>query len=158
MTTKPRTSTERAFSTTVDAFMELSGVYLDCTEQLTHSTLAVSRAAFEECVAATRHAAVARRATEPAGLPLALGQSLMEKALAYTREGYETVTKAQLESARIIREQFATSAVQFPVADEWKGGLDLFTRALRDFSGRAAAAFNDAGEVARKTPNLNKAA
>ncbi|WP_407277955.1 phasin family protein [Aromatoleum evansii] len=162
MTTKPHTSIERSFANTVDAFMASSRVYLDCTEHLTRSTLAVSRAALEECVAATKAAASGKPAADPAGLPLALGQSLLEKTLALAKDSYETVTAAQLESARLLGYQLAIPAMTFPAPEAWKGAFNLFERSLRDLSAAAVGSFGEAGEAwtssVAKYRHLNKAA
>lgn len=162
MTTKPHTSIDRSFSTTVDAFMALSGVYLDCTARLTHGTLALSRAALEECVAATKAAATGKPAADPAALPLALGQSLLEKSLAFARDSYEAVTTAQMESARLLGYQLAVPAMAFPMPEGWKGAFNLFERTMRDLSATAAGSFGETGDYwaasVAKSRQLYKAA
>lgn len=162
MTTKPHASIERSFSNTVDAFMAMSGIYLDCTERLTHSALAVSRAALEECVAATKAAATGKPAADPAALPLALGQSLLERSLAFARDSYEAVTTAQVESARLLGYQLAVPAMALPMPEDWKGAFNLFERTMRELSATAAGSFGEAGDVrtsyVAKNRHLNKAA
>ncbi|NMF87242.1 phasin family protein [Aromatoleum petrolei] len=162
MTTKPHTSIERSFANTVDAFMASSRVYLDCTEHLTCSTFAVSRAAFEECVAATKAAASGKPSVDPAALPLALGQSLLEKSLAYAKDSYETVAAAQVEAARLLGNQLAVPAMALPTPEAWKGAFSLFERTLRDLSAAAAGSFGEAGDAwtssVAKYRHLNKAA
>lgn len=162
MTTKPHTSIERSFTNTVDAFMALSGVYLDCTERLTQSTLAVSREALKECVAATKAAATGKPAADPSALPMALGQSLFEKTLAYAKDSYEAVSTAQVESARVLGSQLAFPAVAFPMPEDWKGAFNLFERTLRDLSATAAGSFAETGDSwaasVAKSRQQNKAA
>ena len=162
MSTKAHSGIERSFSNTVDAFMALSSVYLDCAERLAHSSLTVSRAALEECVTATKAAATGKPATDPAALPLALGQSLAEKSLAFARDSYETVTAAQVESARVLGYQLAVPAMAFPNSEDWKGAFTLFERTLRDLSATAAGSFGRTADswasTVAKTRHLNKAA
>ncbi|BAL25004.1 phasin family protein [Azoarcus sp. KH32C] len=142
----------------IDTFLALSEVYLDCIEHLAESTIAVYRAAIEEGVGAMRATAVRSGAPDPAAVPAALGQSLLEKALAYTRDSYETVTNAQLESAQILGRQFATPAIYMPLSNELKGTFDMFTRRFRDFSMTAEGAVAEAANRAGASSRLNKTA
>lgn len=161
MITQPHAGIERSFSNGIDAFMASSRVYLDCTEHLTQSTLALSRAAFEEFVAMTK-AAASGKPGDPAALPLALGQSLMEKSLAYARDSYETVAAAQIEAARLLGNQLAVPTMALPTPEVWKGAFSLFERTLRDLSVAAAGSLDDAGKAwtssAGKYRRQNKAA
>ncbi|HJV24718.1 MAG TPA: phasin family protein [Aromatoleum sp.] len=137
MSPTPHMSTERRINLQgIDAFLALSQVYLDCVEHLAESTVAVSRAAVDDCVAAAKASVSGNAVTVPA----AVGQSLIEKALAYSRDSYETVTNAQVQSAQILGRQFGMPAVQLPFSDEWKGAFDAFTKPWRDISRTAESA------------------
>lgn len=163
MSTKPHTSNERAFAHATDAFMALSEIYLDSVERLSSSTLAVARAGLEDVAAATKTASAMNGSADPASFPAVLTQSLLERALAYTRDSYETVAKAQLEAAQVIQRQFSASAMYLPVAEDWKGAIEMFSRGLRELSTGAAASFEDARYAAGMSregaaPKYHKAA
>lgn len=154
-----RISTERRGNLQgIDTFLALSRVHLDCIEHLAESTIAISRAAIEECAAAAKATTSRSGAPDTAAVPAALGQSLLEKALAYTRDSYETVTNAQLESAQVLRRQFAVPAIYVPLSDELKGAFDVFTRRFRDFSVTAQGAVAEAANRAEASSRLNKTA
>lgn len=158
MTSKLNTVDLNAFAKATEAFVALSGVYLDCTAQLSNNAIALTREALQECVATTKHAGIAKTAVDPVTLPFNLARSLLEKTLASTRDGYEALMKAQLESARIIGGQVATSAMAFPDTNEWKDAANMFSRAFRDFSAQAGTAFSEAGMSAHKTAYPSRAA
>ena len=154
MPTKPYPPSERAYLHAIDAFVDLSRIYLDCAEHLTQSTLALSREALEQCAAASKSAAAGKGAS----IPAVVTNSLLEKMLAYTKDGFETVTNAQMESAHIIGQQFSVPVDLVPVPPEWKGAFDQLTRNFRDFSTRATATFVEASDAARTARHGNKAA
>ena len=153
----PRISTEKRMNLQgIDAFLALSQVYLDCAEHLAQNTVAVSRGAIEECAVAAKVIAAGNAAADVAPLPAGLSHSLLEKAFAYTRDSYETITSAQLQSAQILGQQFGMPAIGLPFSNDWKGAFDMFAQPFRDLSTTAEAVVAEAAGRARASSSMTK--
>lgn len=143
MSTQSDLSRARDFTQATEVFLALSSIYLDRTEQLSRAGLTFTRAALEDCVTASRAAGAAKRPGDPAALPFALGQSLLEHALTYGRDAFACVTGAQVEAATLLGQKFALPGAHFPVPGDWAAAVEMYSRGFRDLSAGAVASFAD---------------
>jgi phasin family protein len=127
----------------IDAFMAFSRIYLATTERLAASVLSNARHALDECVTASATANSTDRAAAPL-LPLALSKSMLERALAYSRDTYEIVTRGHMEAAQLVTQQFVSRAFLRPdfrvaLPPDWSEAFNIFAQGERNLAAMMAA-------------------
>lgn len=136
-------SPQGAFTDATNAFVALSRVYLECTAQLSQTAIVFSRETVQHCLSTSAAMTETPDGAAPLTAPFHLARSLMDNAVASTRDGYEAVLKAQRESARIISSLMGRGQITFADTDEVNDAAAFFAHTYLDMgvpAGRAAKA------------------
>ena len=143
MNTRPSANTMPIPAAAIDSFMVFAAIYLTTAGRLTASILSTARSALEDCAAA-KTAAISTGRAMTALLPLSLSQSMTERALTYSRDTYEIVTRAQVEAAHLLIQQVASGAFDRPdirvaLPTHWTGAFNLFAQGEHNLAAMLAA-------------------
>lgn len=126
-----------AFSNATEAFLTLSGIYLDCTAQLSWNAVVFSREAAQTCLATCKDVTTATDPSAPFTAPVKLTRSLMTRAVENTREGCDAIMQAHARSARVLRDRMIATAGVFPATDEIYDAAQMFAQMFNQISTRS---------------------
>lgn len=126
-----------AFSNATDAFLAVSGIYFDCTAQLSWKAIVFNQETVQTCLTTCRDISMAKDPSAPLTAPLTLTRSLMAHALENTRDGCNAIMQAHVRSARILKDRMNATAGIFPPTSEMSDAAEMFTRMFSQMSAHA---------------------
>lgn len=107
--------------------------------RLSELALETTRQAVEDCVSATKTGFRVSSAPDLNAFQSALGQPVLEKALAYSCDAFQIVARAQAEAAQVMFREFSLSSARLQAPDSWSAAVTMFNRGVRDLSAMSEA-------------------
>lgn len=151
-------------TTTADTMSKMSAVYMDGVVRLSALGFGTCREAFEAFSVASSAALSESKGGQPMKyLPIMLGQSALDKSVAYARGASEIIASTQEQLSRAMFEQLARINIGANLPEGWSEMGDLFTKGCQQFTENAAEnvrAASEAGSeaVARLAQQARRAA
>jgi len=149
-----KANVEAALSLTTNAYARV--------ERLAALNLNTARAVLEDAVATTRTVLSAKNPQDLAGLQAALGQPMVDKAVAYARSVYEIAVEGQQEFTKLFEGQIAelnknVAAALEQAAKSAPAGSEALFSAAKTAIAAANSAYDNANKAAKQLTEIAEA-
>lgn len=144
----------------VDAFMSITRIYLSTTERVTELTLSANLGAIDDILSASEKVLTIRQEDFAEQLPVVLTTPLLSRALDYSSEVLNVVTRAQVEAMTVFGARLTHQAVSVPDTVPWGTALNSLSYGIEEYArnaeriaaGNAVRAGHNGGRVTKSTP------